>query len=154
MDKIKTLLSVHYPQARVSRSQLLLILEKVGFQVFDRLIFESFGINLSAQERLWFAVDGKELRGIIEKGNTRGEAVVEAVSPENCQTVAQDYSGAKESEVPIVRKLLAESGSASQKISLDALHSKPFDARHNQADNGKSVNIIENREPGKKSRAN
>ena len=111
----------------VSRSQLPLILEKVACEVFDRLIFESFGINLSKQERKWFALDGKELRGSISQGNKRGEAVVQAVAHDNCQTVAQDYyAGEKESEVPLVRKIFKESGLASQKTSFDALHCKPL----------------------------
>ena len=93
----------------VSRSQLALILEKVAFQVFNRLLFESFGFKLSETERRWFAMDGKELRGSIEKGGTRGEAVVQAVAHKNCQTVAQGYySGEKEWEVPTLRKILEE----------------------------------------------
>ncbi len=68
----------------------------------------------------------RELRGSIETGNKRGEAVVQAVSHSGRQVAAQDYySGEKESEVPVVRKLLEEGGLASQKISLDALHCKP-----------------------------
>jgi len=111
----------------VSRSQLPLILEKVAFQVFDQLLFENYGIKLSEAERKWFAMDGKELRGSIQAGFKRGEAVVQAVAHENCQVMAQDYyAGEKESEVPIVRRILAESGLASQKISLDALHCKPL----------------------------
>lgn len=93
--------------------------------MFDKLIFESFGIKLNEAERLWFAMDGKELRGSIAKGGKRGTAVVQAVAHENCRTVVQDYySGEKESEVPVVRKILEKSGLASQKISLDALHCK------------------------------
>jgi predicted transposase YbfD/YdcC len=110
----------------VSRSQLPLILEKVSIQVFNQLLFESFGIKLSEAERLWFAIDGKELCGSIEQGNTRGEAIVQAVVHRDCRTIAQDYySGEKESEVPTVRKILKERGLASRKISLDALHCKP-----------------------------
>ncbi len=110
----------------VSRSQLPLILEKVSVQVFDHLLFENYGIRLNQAEQKWFAMDGKEMRGSIEKGAKRGEAVVQAVAHENCQVAAQDYySGEKESEVPTVRKLLTESGLASEKISLDALHCKP-----------------------------
>lgn len=56
----------------VSRSQLPIILEKVAVAVFDRLLFENYGIKLNSTERKWFALDGKELRGSIEKGNTRG----------------------------------------------------------------------------------
>ncbi len=124
--RLATVLGVEKQRA-VSRSQLPLILEKVAFQVFDRLIFASYGIKLNEGERKWFALDGKELRGSIAKGFKRGEAVVQAVAHENCQIVAHDYySGEKESEVPIVRKILEESGLASQKISLDALHCKPL----------------------------
>ena len=95
--------------------------------MFDKLLFANYGIQLSETERKWFALDGKELRGSIRKGSKRGEAVVQAVAHENCRTVAQDYySGEKESEVPIVRKILEESELASHKISLDALHCRPL----------------------------
>jgi len=125
-EKLAAVLGVEKKQP-VSRSQLPLILEKVAFQVFDRLIFESFGLKLSEAERQWFALDGKELRGSIEKGDRRGAVVVQAVAHANCQTVAQDYyAGEKESEVPVVRRILEERGFASQKISLDALHCKPL----------------------------
>jgi len=138
-EKLVACLEVENKQA-VSRSQLPLILGKVEFQVFDRLVFESFGIRLSAGERKWFAIDGKELRGSIEPGSTRGIAVVQAVTHENCQTVAQDYySGAKESEVPKVRKILKEGGLASQKISLDALHCKPLTLSMINENGGKYV---------------
>ena len=110
----------------VSRSQLPLILEKVSVTVFDRMLFESFGISLNTQQKKWFAVDGKEIRGSIAAGSKRGAAVIQAVAHKNCLTVAQNYyAGEKESEVPGVRKLLTQSGLASQKISLDALHCKP-----------------------------
>ena len=110
----------------VSRAQLPLILAKVSSAVFDRLLLENYGLRLNAAEREWFAVDGKELRGSIETGNKRGEAVVQAVAHARRQVAGQDYySGEKESEVPAVRKLLERDGLASQKISLDALHGKP-----------------------------
>jgi len=110
----------------VSRAQLPLILARVSVTVFDRLLFENYGIQLNEAEREWFAIDGKELRGSIEPGCKRGEAVGQAVSHAEQQVVAQDYySGEKESEVPMVRKLLEADNLASQKISLDALHCKP-----------------------------
>lgn len=110
----------------VSRSQLPLILEKVSVEVFDNLIFAYGGLRLNEKERRWFAVDGKELCGSIEAGNTRGEAMVEAVAHETRQPIAQDYyCGEKQSEVPIVRKLLEEHDLLKQKTSLDALHCKP-----------------------------
>jgi predicted transposase YbfD/YdcC len=102
-----------------------LILARVSVTVFDQTLFAHYGIKLNEAEREWFAIDGKELRGSIESGAKRGAAVVQAVSHACQQVVAQDYySGEKESEVPIVRKLLNSVDLASQKISLDALHCK------------------------------
>ncbi len=125
-EKLAAVLGVEKKRV-VSRSQLPLMLEKAAFEVFDKLVFENFGIKLSEGVRQWFALDGKELRGSIQRGGKRGEAVVQAVAHANCRTVAQQYySGEKESEVPLVRKILEESGLASQKISLDALHCKPL----------------------------
>lgn len=110
----------------VSRSQLPLILEKVAVPVFDHLVFENYGIELNSAEKKWFALDGKELRGSIEKGAKRGEAVVAAIAHESRQTFAQDYyCGKKESEVKVVRKLLENRRLCSEKISFDALHCKP-----------------------------
>ena len=111
----------------VSRSQLPNILRKVSVEVFDRLLFENYGIKLSETQKKWFAIDGKELRGSIETGCKRGEAIVQAVSHETLQVAAQDYyAGEKESEVPTVRKLLEKGGLATKKITLDPLHCKPL----------------------------
>ncbi len=110
----------------VSRQQLPRILEKVAVAVFDELIFSHFGVKLNEKERGWLAVDGKEMRGSIQVGEKRGEAVVQVVNHENGRTVAQNYyCGRKESEVPTVRKLLGRRSLSSAKISLDALHCKP-----------------------------
>ena len=114
------------PRDCVSRSHLPIVLAKVSVKEFDRLLFESYGIKLSKKQRKWFAIDGKELRGSIEKGAKRGEVVVQVVAHETGKTQSQDYyNGRKESEVNIARNLLAEGGLLGQKISLDALHCKP-----------------------------
>ncbi|MDQ3181645.1 MAG: ISAs1 family transposase [Acidobacteriota bacterium] len=110
----------------VSRSQLPIILEKVAVEVFDRLLFENYRFKLSKAERKWFAVDGKELRGSIQTGAKRGEAVVQAIAHQSGVSLAQDYySGSKESEVKAVRQLLENSSLSSAKVSFDALHCKP-----------------------------
>ena len=110
----------------ISRAQLPRVLEKVAVSMFDQLVFEHFGVRLNATERAWFAIDGKEIRGSIETGARRGEAIVQAVRHECGEPAAQAYySGEKESEVPTVRGLLARSGLGAQKLSLDALHCKP-----------------------------
>jgi predicted transposase YbfD/YdcC len=107
----------------VSRSQLPLILESVSVTVFDQLLFENYGVKLNEEEAKWFAIDGKELRGSIEKGNKRGEAMVQAVCHETLCSYGQDYySGDKESEIPVVRKMLKDKSLAKQKLTFDALH--------------------------------
>lgn len=124
-EKLVEVLGVEKKQP-VSRAQLPLILAKVAVSVFDQLLFENYGRRLSEAEAKWFAVDGKELRGSIQAGDKRGEAVVQVVSHADGQAVGQDYyAGDKESEVPVVRRLLESGQLARQKISLDALHCKP-----------------------------
>ena len=124
-EKLMTVLEMENSGA-VSRPQLPRVLEKVSVKVLDNLIFEHFGVRLSEKERKWFACDGKELRGSIEKGEKRGEAMVQAVAHVSGETVAQDYyCGKKESEKPKVRQMLEDSGLAKQKITLDALHCNP-----------------------------
>ena len=114
------------PQTAISRAQLPRVLEKVSVAVFDQLLFANYGLQLRPQERQWFALDGKELRGSIAPGAKRGEAVVQAIAHETRQTQSQTYyAGDKESEVPAVRQLLHEQGLESEKVSLDALHCKP-----------------------------
>ena len=114
------------PRRSVSRAHLPLILEKVSVAEFDGLIFASYGLKLSAKQKKWFAIDGKELRGSIEKGAKRGAVVVQAVAHETGATQSQNYyHGRKESEVKTARNLLAEHDLWGQKISLDALHCKP-----------------------------
>lgn len=63
----------------VSRAQLPRILGKVSLVKFEELLFEHFVIELDKEEKQWFAGDGKELRGSIEKGSKRGEALVQLV---------------------------------------------------------------------------
>jgi len=114
----------------ISRSQLPLVLEKVNVSVFEELLFAHYGLELSQTERSWFAADGKELRGSIEKGNKRGEVLVQAVAHDDCQSIAQGfYHGRKQSEKPTVRQLLSEHGLLNQAISLDALHMNPATLR-------------------------
>ncbi len=114
------------PRRCVSRSHLPIVLEKVSVTEFDGLIFESYGLKLSAKQKKWFAIDGKELRGSIEKGARRGEVVVHAVAHETGATHSQDYyNGRKESEVKTARHLMEKNDLLGQKISLDALHCKP-----------------------------
>jgi predicted transposase YbfD/YdcC len=110
----------------VSRSHLPIILGKVSRQVFEHLIFAEYKIKLNKKERKWFAVDSKELKGSIRKGEKRGEAIVHAVEHETQATQAQNYyAGNKESEIEKSRELIKESGLLGEKVSFDALHCNP-----------------------------
>lgn len=111
----------------ISRAQLPLVLAKVNVGLFARLLFDWFGIDLPALEGTWLAVDGKDLRGSIGRGQTRREACVSVVVQTNEAVVAQAYySGQKESEKLAVRQLLADSGLMGQRLSLDVLHLNPL----------------------------
>lgn len=113
-------------QLVISRSHLPILLKKVCVETFSSLVFEHFGLVLSDAIKAWFAVDGKELRGTILTGATRGEAIIQAVSHDNKMVYCQGYyNGNKESERPAVTDLLRKSGLSTQGITLDALHFTP-----------------------------
>ena len=77
-----------------------------------------------------FVVDGKELRGSIQVGHTRGEVCVSAVAHQSQQVVGQTfYCGTKESERPAVRQVLEQHHLCAQKITMDALHMIPLTLR-------------------------
>ena len=77
-----------------------------------------------------FALDGKELRGSIQVGHTRGEVCVSAVAHQAQQVVGQTfYCGTKESERPAVRQVLEQHHLCAQTITMDALHMIPLTLR-------------------------
>lgn len=113
-------------QRAISRSHLPILLGKVALGPFEKLLFTHFGTELKPEEQLWFAADGKELRGSIEKGEKRGEAIVQAVRHGTREVAAQTYyNGQKESEKTSLKELLTESGLLRHKLTMDALHLSP-----------------------------
>ena len=115
-----------YHRQVVSRSHLPIVLSKVSWQVFNHLIFANFGVKLNKKQRKWFAIDGKEMRGSIKKGETRGEVVVSAVEHETQHIQSQNYyAGNKESEKESARNLLKDNDLLGEKVTLDALHCNP-----------------------------
>jgi len=110
----------------VSRAQLPRILTKVNLPVFEKLLFWYYKISLSEEEKQWFAGDGKELRGSIEKGDKRGEVLVQLVRHNDRAVLGQAiYNGTKESEKPCLQQLIQKTGAQSQKTTADALHLCP-----------------------------
>ncbi len=107
----RMLASINYSTHRpISRSELSNILENVCLAVFEGILFSNFDVTLSIEKRQWFALDGKDLKGSIETGHTRGEAIVQAVSYKDRVVQSQDYySGLNESEASTVRNILKDS---------------------------------------------
>lgn len=111
----------------ISRAQLPLVLAKVNTALFANLLFDWFGMDVSALEGTWLAVDGKDLRGSIQSGQTRNQACVSVVVQTTEAILEQAYySGQKESEKQVVRQLLVDKGLTNQQLSLDALHLNPL----------------------------
>jgi predicted transposase YbfD/YdcC len=118
-------LGVVIPKA-VSRAQLPRILEKVDLVLFEELLFSRFELKLEEEEKQWFAGDGKELRGSIEKGEKRGEVLVQLIRHDDRAVLGQArYNGKKESEKPCLQDLIAQKEARAQKITADALHLCP-----------------------------
>ncbi len=111
----------------VSRSHLSVLLQKVHLAVFEDLLFKRFGVELKEEEKQWFSGDGKELKGSIEKGDKRGDAIVQLVKHDDREVLGQSfYNGKKESEKPCLRQLIKDCSASTQKITLDALHLNPL----------------------------
>ncbi len=124
-DKLCVLLGVKIPKP-VSRAQLPRVLGKVNLKVFEKLLFDYCGAELSNEEQQWFAGDGKELRGSIEKGSKRGEVLVQLVRHKDRAVLGQSrYNGEKESEKPCLVGLIKSQGAQNQNITADALHLHP-----------------------------
>jgi predicted transposase YbfD/YdcC len=106
----------------VSRAQLPRILDGVDWSALNEIVAVQFGVRIEGQDKEWYAVDGKTLRGVAGQR----ERVVLAVSQTGRQTVAQHpLHGTKKSEITGVRELLATTGLDKGKITLDALHFNP-----------------------------
>jgi len=118
-------LGVDIPKA-VSRAQLPRILEKVDLMLFEEILFSRFELKLKEEEKQWFAGDGKELRGSIEKGEKRGEVLVQLIRHDDKAVLGQArYNGKKESEKPCLQDLITQKEAQAQKITADALHLCP-----------------------------
>lgn len=132
-----TQLAGHKP---ISRAQLPLVLAKVNGSHFAQLLFDWFGFVLGEEQKQWFSLDGKELRGSIQRGRTRGEVLVSAVAHQHGTVVAQTYyCGSKESERPAVATLIETQQLAPQKLTLDALHLIPTTLKLIHAQKGQYV---------------
>ena len=113
----------------ISRVQLMRVLEDVHPSHFNALNQAYFAASRPQQDNHWQAVDGKELRGSIDKalGAKRGENAVFMVDHQNGHSqVIGYYSGQKDSERTLVRDYFRqETDLARQAYTFDALHCYP-----------------------------
>lgn len=113
----------------ISRVQLMRVLEKLDANSVNALHQDYFCQDVLHQAHLWQAVDGKELRGSIDKavGAKRGENAIFVVNHLDGQSqLLGYYSGQKDSEKTIVRDhFRQETDLSEQAYSLDALHCHP-----------------------------
>lgn len=119
----------HESESPVSLSQLLRILRLVDWEMWNSVNIAHFNESLEvdgiSRKKKWKSVDGKELRGSIEPGKTRGLNVVRSIGQDDKIVLAQRYyDGSKESEKTEVRQMAKEElrGDA---ITVDALHCEP-----------------------------
>lgn len=110
----------------ISRAHLPRILDGLDWSVLNPLIERCFGVRIQCHDTLnWVAIDGKVLRGTLDSGDKQN--IVLAVAHETREVIAQARQcGEKSSEIPVVRKLLKDSGLKRQKVTLDAHHLNPI----------------------------
>lgn len=113
----------------ISRSQLGRLLELLDFHDYNRLNEEFFGAGLDhgqdGESLSWYAIDGKELRGSIDKaaGQKRAENIVRMVSHrDSSSNVIFYYDGSKRSEKALVKQYFKGGRPMKDAYSMDALH--------------------------------
>ncbi len=103
------------------------LLDRINWKSLDQLIALYFKQHLfppNHQNNEWKGIDGKALRGTLKSGEK--EAIIHVTGHDSRTEIAQTrQSGAKSSEIPVVRDLLTEHGLDNQKITLDAHHCNP-----------------------------
>jgi predicted transposase YbfD/YdcC len=109
----------------ISDVQLRRLLAGLDYGLYNQVNETYFGKSVYSSDSFWQAIDGKELRGSIDKlkGEKRGENVVRAVSHQGLQSrIIAFYQGSKESEKTVVKNYFDEQITLSGGYSMDALH--------------------------------
>ena len=114
------------PSSCISYSQLKRIMELFDYEAYNTINEQYFGSKVSKEGLEWQAVDGKELRGTIDRalGQKRNENIVQQVShQEQKSKLIGFYDGSKESEKTLVFDYFEEAKSLKgSAYSFDALH--------------------------------
>jgi predicted transposase YbfD/YdcC len=110
----------------ISYSQLKRIMNHLDYHEFNTINENYFGKTIIKEELVWYAIDGKELRGTIDKetGQRRNENIVNMVNHKTKESKLIDfYDGSKDSEKTVVKDFINSQDCLDTKgYSLDALH--------------------------------
>ncbi len=110
----------------VSYSQIKRILSLIDYQLFNSINQNYFGRQITNTGLHWQAIDGKELRGTIDKvvGQKRSENIIQQVCHKTKQSqLIGFYNGSKESEKKVVQNFIEGFENLNGKaFSFDALH--------------------------------
>lgn len=112
----------------ISDPQLRRLLNQVDWKKYNEINESCFGVYMDYETADWISIDGKELRGSIEKLNpdkrrTRGEVMINVVRHKDGRVLKQDfYRGDKKSEREAVCNVLKDNKLCDASITLDALH--------------------------------
>ena len=124
-EYLKNLVGENYTKP-VSYSQIKRILAKIDYQEFNSINQDYFGKQINHTGEHWQAIDGKELRGTIDKvaGQKRSENIIQQINHKTKESqLIGFYNGAKESEKTIVQNFIEQSEDLKEKsFSFDALH--------------------------------
>jgi predicted transposase YbfD/YdcC len=109
----------------ISRAHLPRFLEKLDWIAVNEIIENHFGVRIKIDlKKEWVAIDGKVMRGTIKYGDQ--QAIVHAVTHnERIEVATARQIGKKSSEIPVVRRMINESGLEKGNLTLDALHCNP-----------------------------
>ena len=90
----------------VSYSQLKRILSGLDHENLNDINLKYFGKSIKEKNLNWYAIDGKEIRGTIDKakGEKRSENIVQKINYKNREVKSIGfYNGSKESEKTVVK---------------------------------------------------
>jgi len=134
----------------VSRAQLPKIVAVVDWNELNTKLEQFFSFRIEHADGEWKAIDGKSLKGTIVDPTQahQHERIVSVVTHTSHEVLYQrQFSGAKESEVTIVRDLLETSGLAGDSVSLDAGHANPTTFEQIHQAGGRYVVQIKKNQP-------
>lgn len=134
----------------ISRAQLPRILTIVDWEELNAVIEEFFSVTVENINGEWIAIDGKVLRGTITDNDNahENEQITIAIGHKSQQIFFQrKMSGAKSSEVTVVRKLLKETWLQRAKVTLDPLHANPTTLETINQSGGKYIVQIKKNQP-------